>query len=159
VSGRAGGRTFELASQAEIRCSPERIFDLIADFDGYASWLTGSSAYHGTHDVTANPVQLGTTYREPGPFGVRHGEVIELERPTRITFHQPMTLKLGVGTLDFTVRYVLSAGLETTHVRRVCALGIPRHLRLFEPVVVGQFRAESARTLNALKAYADANPT
>jgi hypothetical protein len=29
-----------------------------------------------------------------GPLGVRSGTVREFERPMRITFHQPMTMKL-----------------------------------------------------------------
>ena len=33
--------------------------------------------------------------------------------------------------------------------------GVPAALRLLQPVIVGQFRTESARTLAALRAYAD----
>ena len=51
---------------------------------------------------------LGTTYREPGPLGVRHGTVTEFERPTKITFHQPMAMALHSGTVDVTVRYTLA---------------------------------------------------
>jgi triacylglycerol esterase/lipase EstA (alpha/beta hydrolase family) len=66
-----------------------------------------------------------------------------------------MTLKLRAGTLDVTVRYTLSAANGATHVRRVVTLGIPRSLALVKPLLAQQFRAESARTLLALKAYAD----
>jgi len=34
-------------------------------------------------------------------------------------------------------------------------LGVPRSLRLFQPVLIRAFRKESRRTLLALKAYAD----
>ncbi len=101
----------ELPAAADIRCSAETIFELIIDFPGQARWLTKSSAFHGTNEVSSGPVGLGTTYTEPGPFGVRHGEVTEFERPTKVTFHQPMTLKLHSGTLDVTVRYTLTGGL------------------------------------------------
>ena len=43
-----------------------------------------------------------------------------------------------------------------TRVARVVTLTIPPSLRLVQPVLVRAFRAESARTLMALKAYADA---
>ena len=145
----------ELRSEADIDCSADRIFDLVIDFAGQNRWLTTSSAFHGTHEISSNPVTLGTTYREPGPFGVRNGSVTEFERPARITFHQPMTLKFGFGTIDVTVRYALTPGGGTTHVDRVVNLGIPWPLKLFQPLVVEQFRAESARTLRALKGYAD----
>jgi hypothetical protein len=145
----------EMRSEADIRCSAETIFDLIIDFGGQHRWLTKSSSFHGTNDISANPVTLGTTYREPGPFGVRNGRVTELVRPTRVTFHQPMTLRLHFGTVDVTVRYTLSPGTGSTHVKRVVTIGIPRSMRLVQPLLARQFRVESARTLLALKAYAD----
>ena len=153
------GSAVEFPSEADIDCSAERIFDLITDFDGYSRWLTTSSNYRGTHEVSANPVTLGTTYREPGPFGVRNGKVTEFERPTRIVFHQPMTMKFGGGVIDVTVTYTLTPGATATHVRRVVSVGLPWQLKPFSAVVLPPFRTESARTLAALKAYADQHPT
>ena len=144
-----------MPSEADIHCPAETIFDLIIDFRGQDRWLTTSSAFHGTHDISSNPVTLGTTYREPGPFGVRHGTVTEFERPAKVTFHQPMTMKLGLGTVDVTVRVTLIPAGSTTHVRRVVTIGIPWRLKPLQPLFVREFRAESARTLLALKAYAD----
>jgi uncharacterized protein YndB with AHSA1/START domain len=148
----------QIPAEAEIRCGAEKIFDVITDFQGQDRWLTGSSAFHGTGEISANPVSLGTTYREPGPFGVRHGTVTEYERPTRITFHQPMTMKLHSGTVDVVMRYTLTPTAESTHVTRVVTLGVPWSLRLLQPLLVRAFRVESARTLRALKAYADKLP-
>ncbi|HEV2236111.1 MAG TPA: hypothetical protein VGR57_05550, partial [Ktedonobacterales bacterium] len=84
-----------------------------------------------------------------------HGRVTELERPTRITFHQPMTLILRLGTVDVLLSYTLTPQGASTHVRRVVSLGIPWWLRPLRPILVSQFRAESGRTLRALQAYAD----
>jgi len=67
----------EISAEADIRCQADTIFDMITDFGGQDRWLTRSSAYHGTMEVSTDPVALGTTYREPGPFGVRHGRVTE----------------------------------------------------------------------------------
>jgi uncharacterized protein YndB with AHSA1/START domain len=145
----------EVRSEADIYCPAEKIFDVIADFNGQDRWLPKSSSFRGTTAISANPVTLGTTYREPGPFGVRNGTVTELARPLRITFHQPMTMRLHAGTVDVTMRYVLVPGPGATRVSRTVTLGIPRSLRLIQPVLVRAFRTESARTLLALKAYAD----
>jgi uncharacterized protein YndB with AHSA1/START domain len=147
-----------ILSEADIACSAERIFDLIADFRGQDRWLGRSSAFHGTVDISANPVTLGTTYREPGPFGVRNGTVTELERPTKITFHQPMSMILHLGTIDVLLRYTLTPQATSTHVQRVVTLRVPWSLQLLQPVIVRQFRIESSRTLRALKAYADQLP-
>jgi hypothetical protein len=68
-----------IPSEADIQCSAERIFDVIIDLRGQDRWLTPSSAFHGTTDISSNPVTRGTTYREPGPLGERHGTVTEFE--------------------------------------------------------------------------------
>ena len=144
----------EVRSEADICCPAEKIFDVITNLKAQDRWLPKSSSFRGTTAISANPVTLGTTYREPGPFGVRNGTVTELERPVRITFHQPMTMRLHAGTVDVTMRYVLVSGPGATRVSRTVTLGLPRSLRLFQPVLVRAFRTESARTLLALKAYA-----
>jgi hypothetical protein len=146
-----------LPAEADIRCAAEKIFDVIVDFGGQGRWLAKSSAFRGTTAISPEPVTLGTTYREPGPFGVRNGTVTEFERPTAVTFRQPMTLRLRAGTVDVTLRYTLAPGPEAgvTHVARVVTIMVPPRLRLIQPVLVRAFRTESTRTLMALKAYAD----
>ena len=107
------------------------------------------------HPHLGRPGYRGTTYREPGPFGVRNGTVTEVERPAKITFHQPMTMKLRAGTIDVTVRYTLAPAAGSTHVTRAVTLGIPSSLRLLQPLLIRAFRNESRRALLALRAYAD----
>ena len=145
----------ELECEADIRCSAETIFDLIVDLRGQDRWLGRSSAFRGTRDISSDPVALGTTYREPGPFGVRHGTVTEFERPTRVAFHQPMTMRLRTGTIDILLRYMLTPEQGSTHVRRVVTIGIPRLLSPLKPVLLHAFRTESRRTLRVLKGHAD----
>jgi uncharacterized protein YndB with AHSA1/START domain len=150
--------TVELPSEADIHCRAETIFDLIVDFDGQSQWLSMSSAYRGTKSASVGPAVLGTTYREPGPLGVRNGTVTEYERPNRVTFHQPMTITFGLGVVDITLRYRLTPNDRVTHVHRAVTITVPGRLRLVEPLIVLAFRRESGRTLKALKAYADALP-
>jgi uncharacterized protein YndB with AHSA1/START domain len=145
----------ELACDAEIRCPAETIFDLIADFRGQDRWLSKSAAYRGTREISSHPVTIGTTYREPGPMGVRHGTVIELERPTTLAVHQPMTMRFGLGTMDIVSRYTLTPRGDSTYVRRTVTLDLPLALRLVKPAVLPQIQFESRRTLRALKAHAE----
>jgi uncharacterized protein YndB with AHSA1/START domain len=146
----------DIPSEADIQRSAETIFDLIVDFRGQDRWLPKSSVFRGTSEISSDPVTLGTTYREHGPPGVRKGTVTELERPTKLTCHQPLTMRLHVGTVDATLRYTLTpTGSDSTHVKRVVTLGVPLSLRLFQPLLVRAFRRESGRTLLALKAYAE----
>jgi hypothetical protein len=146
----------EIPSVAEISCRAEAIFDVIVDFRGQSRWLSESSAFRGTSAVSESPVKLGTTYREPGPLGVRNGLVTEFERPTRITFHQPMTIRLHAGVVDITMRYTLEPKAGSTRVERRVTIDVPRSLKLFQTAIVHAFRVESGRTLLALKAYCDA---
>jgi hypothetical protein len=66
-----------------------------------------------------------------------------------------MTIKLQLGVVDVLLRYTLTPGAGSTHVRRVVTLGIPWSLKLVQPLIVRSFRVESRRTLLALKVYAD----
>jgi hypothetical protein len=148
----------DLPSEADIRAPADAIFDVIVDFRGQHRWLARSSSFHGTVDVSSDPVTLGTTYREPGPLGVRNGTVTQFERPTAVTFHQPMILSFGLGTVDVTLRYRLIPRREVTHVERVVTIAVPWPAKLIQPLIVRAFRTESARTLIALKAHFDQAP-
>jgi Polyketide cyclase / dehydrase and lipid transport len=145
----------EIRFEADIQCSAEEIFDVIADFGGQDRWLSESSAYRGTSDISDNPVVLGTSYRELVPLGVRNGSVTEFERPTNIAFDEPMTMKLKSGVVALTVRYTLVSAADSTHVTRTIAVGVPGRLTLFRPFIMRAVRVESERTLEALKGYAD----
>jgi hypothetical protein len=149
--------TIDIPCQADIHGPAGQIFDLIMDFRGQDRWLPRSVAFRGTTQISSDPVTLGTTYREPGPLGVLNGEVTEVERPAKVTFRQPMTLRLRAGILDVTLRYTLTppSGPGPTQVTRVVTLAIPGSLGLLRPVIVRAIRTESARTLMALKAYVD----
>ena len=141
--------------ETEVRCTPEQLFDVITDLRGQDKWLTPSSAYRGTQDISPEPLEVGTTYREPGPAGVRNGTVVELERPTTVAFHQPMTMRFRAGTVDILMRYTLAPAGEATRVRRTVTLGIPWTLKPVQPMLIRAVRHESERTLRVLKAYGD----
>ena len=146
----------EIRSESHIRCDAATIFDVIVDFDGQDRWLTDSLVYRGTTVATSGPVSVGTTYRESAPTGDRNGTVTALDRPTRLECRQPLSLRPRVGTVDVNLRYRLeTTGSGSTRVDRVVALGIPWWLMPLRPVLIRIFRAESRRTLAALKAYTE----
>jgi uncharacterized protein YndB with AHSA1/START domain len=142
----------ELVFEAEIDCTPETIFELISDLRGQDRWLAHSVWFRGTTDISSNPATLGTTYREPSPFGVRNGVVTEFDPPTKITFHQPTTSRLGLATIDAVVRYTLAPRAGSTRITRTLTLGFPWYLKPLQPVLRRAFRGENARTLRALTA-------
>ena len=148
----------ELTLDADIGGPAEKIFDLIIDFGGQDRWLSHSGSFHGTTVLSPGPVAAGTRYRESDRFGIRNGTVTRFEPPAKVSFHQPMTLRLHAGTIDVTVAYTLTPAAGSTHVTRIVTLGVPRSLRLVQPLLVRAFRSESTRTLLALKAHAGQQP-
>jgi hypothetical protein len=146
----------EIRCTADIDGTAEQIFDIIVDLPGYHRWLSRSSAYGGTTEISSDPVAVGTTYFESGRGGVRNGRITELERPAKVTFHQPMTLRTPpLGTIDIQVRYALTPNGASTHLDRHVTLTLNWLLRLLQPVLLPQFRKESERTVAALKAFVE----
>ena len=61
--------------------------------------------------------------------------MITLDRPTRIAFHQPMTLRPRIaGTIDSTVTMTVAADGDGTRVTRTIELGIPGRLGLVRSI-------------------------
>jgi uncharacterized protein YndB with AHSA1/START domain len=147
-----------LSMETEINGSAEAVFDAITDLRGYGRWLDTSSAYAGTTDISTDPIAAGTTYVEPSPSGVRRGTVTELTRPASVTFHQPMTMKPRLlGVIDIHVTYTLTPVAAGVHLGRTVDLVIGWPLRAAQPLVLRQFRAESERTMRALKTFVEAD--
>ena len=149
----------QLLFEADVPASAETVFDTIVDLRGYGRWLSSSSAYPGTTEISTDPIATGTSYVERGPSGVRNGTVTELERPARVTFHQPMTMRPRLlGVIDIHVTYTLAPTPAGVHLTRLVTLRIGWPLRLLQPLVLRQFRRESRRTMDALATFTRAEP-
>jgi hypothetical protein len=67
-----------------------------------------------------------------------------------------MTMKPRfLGIIDIRVAYTLTPAVDSTHVRRLSTLTIPWQLKLAQPLILRDARAENERTLHALKTFAD----
>ena len=149
----------ELKFEAEIRASAGRVFSLLADLRDYDRWLPKSSAFHGTVTISEGPIAVSTTYVEPGPLGTRHGVVTAMDRPTRLAFEQPMTLKPRLmGVIGIKLLHTLTPRGPCVHLSRELQLSPRGPIRLGMPFVVKMFRAENDRMMQTLKAYAEATP-
>lgn len=134
------------------------IFDLVADMPNYGRWLSNSSAFGGTVDVTPYPVRLGTTYLDAEPI-LKPGSVTEFDRPRHISFHHVVQIRRGpLNTdVDAQIRYSFDPKDGGTFVDRrlVLAFNLPRISGLALPLLLYGFRAENNRTLAALKRYVE----
>jgi uncharacterized protein YndB with AHSA1/START domain len=146
----------EIHLETEIRAGAESIFDAIVDLAAYDRWLPGSSAFPGITEISRGPIGVGTTYVESGPKGMRRGTITEFERPTRVTFQQPMTMQpKAFGVIGIESSYTLTPTGDSTLVYRRVEVRIPWQLQLVRPLVVRQFRQEGERTMLALKALSE----
>lgn len=140
----------------EIAAPAERVFDVVVDLRGYGRWLDRSGEYGGTTDISTGPVAVGTTYVEPSGSGTRHGTVTELAAPTRVAFHQPMTMRPRLfGVIDIHAAYTLTATETGTRLERTVTVDLPWQLRPMALFVLARFRRESRRTILALKAFVE----
>ena len=144
----------------QINGSPETIFDLVADMPNYSRWLPGSRSFGATSQVSPYPVQLGTTYLDGGPLGVRPGSVTEFDRPKAIGFHQTMLVEQGplAADCDIRIRVTFEPVRGGTSVTRILdlAIQIPGLMRIADPLVVSSFCKENTRLLAELKRYVEA---
>jgi uncharacterized protein YndB with AHSA1/START domain len=148
----------EIHMEVDIEASAEEVFDAIADLRGYDRWLPHSSAFEGTTEISPGPIAAGTTYVEPGSTGVRNGTVAEFERPSRVTFDQPMTLKPQLlGTIGIRLRCTLTPEAGSVHVERDVTVDVPWRLKLAQPLVVRRIRTENERIMRALKTFAESH--
>jgi uncharacterized protein YndB with AHSA1/START domain len=125
-----------------INAPATKVFTAITDLPSYSTWLPPSSAFKGTTQISDTPTKLGTTYLEPGPTGLRKGEIVEFEEPTKVTFHQPMSMKpyfLGI-MLDVRVEIRIKEDGAGTVVER-------------DVLVDNEFRRDSWRTLELLQKH------
>lgn len=150
--------TRDLRFTTHIHGSPETIFDLVADMPNYGRWLSDSSAFGGTVDVTPYPVRLGTTYLDTGPVQ-KPGSVTEYDRPKHLSFHHTVQLRRSpLNTdVDARIRYTFDPKDGGTFVDRRLVLTFNLHgiSRLALPLLLYGFRKENNRTLAALKRYVE----
>jgi hypothetical protein len=150
----------------DIKSPITTVFTTLTDLSSYPTWLPHSSSFKGTTQVSETPVKLGTTYLEPGPAGLRKGEIVEFDEPVKVTFHQPMSLRpywMGM-VIDIRVEMRLRAsgedegqgegdrGVKTVLEREVFLI-YPWVLWPFRGLVDREFRGEIWRTMECLKTF------
>jgi uncharacterized protein YndB with AHSA1/START domain len=150
------GALVKLRWDIDIRAGAGKVFSILAELRDYGRWLPSSSAFRGTHFISEGPIGVGTTYVEPGPLGVRHGKVTEFVPPTRLCFEQPMTLRpRAMGVLGIRLSHTLTPSGDTVRLCRELELEPDGPVKFLMALVVPAFRAENARMMKKLKAYAE----
>jgi hypothetical protein len=145
-----------LSWEADIAADADEVFSLLVELRDYGRWLPGSSAYHGTVEISDGPIRVGTTYIEPGPLGTRIGRVTKLIRPTALDFEQPMTMRPSIlGVIGIRLFHTISPQANSVHLVRRLVLSPQGPVKLATPLVVRAFTAENERMMQSLKTFAE----
>lgn len=138
----------------------ERVFDILIDLRNYGAWLPRSVVFRGTTSISPGPIRVGTTYREASLWGIRRGVIAALDRPDRVSYRQPMTLRPAwIGVIDVQIDDRLADVRSATRLTRQLSLRFQGPVRHFKDAVARAFRTEVERTHASLKMYAEAPST
>lgn len=137
---------------------PGPVFDILVDLRRYGEWLPHSTVFRGTSSISAGPIGPGTSYVETSFWGTRNGRIVELERPCRLCYRQPMALRPAwLGVIDVRVEDTLANVRSGTLLRRTLHLGFSGPVSFFSGAVTHAFAAEIRRMQERLKVHAEQN--
>jgi uncharacterized protein YndB with AHSA1/START domain len=148
---------------SKVAAPPERLFELLSDMPGYSRWLPASAEFSNTTAVEPYPVQLGSKYHDgkPDERGKNWwGTVTGFEPPGSIDFHHTIQITQLRTTVDVHIHYSFEAEDGGTRVNRWLLLDVkmPLITRPLRSVIISKFDKENARTMAAVKQYAEAHP-
>lgn len=145
---------------ATIAAPAATLFDLLADLPNYGRWLPGSPAYGATTEVEPYPVRLGSRYHDGRPDEPGRdwwGTVTGFQPPGSLDFQHTIHVRQLAATVDVHIHYSLEDADGATRVDRwlVLDFAMPVPVRPLRPLVTASFDKENARTMAALKAFAE----
>lgn len=141
----------------EIDRPIEEVFDRLVDIDAYPDWLPRGGLFLGCAQTTDGPVAVGTGYVDRTRLGAVAGEVVELERPSRVVFRYTARL-LGRTVMVGWPGYTLHPVDDHTRVHHVAEGHLHGPFRLLQPLVQKVAEHERRRTVDALKASLESGP-
>lgn len=138
---------YRVELQRDIDAPIEDVFARLIDVTSYSSWLPEESTSRSCELTSDGPVDVGTTYVDHTGIGPMVGEVLELQRPTRVVFRQR---RRGVlEALQTNVLEPIDGGTRVHHRFDGTLFGPLRLLNPLGPRVSGK---ERRIVLDALKA-------
>jgi hypothetical protein len=148
--------------RATVAAPPSWLFSLLSDLPHYAAWLPQSDQYAATTEVEPYPVQLGSRYhdgRPEEPGKEWWGTVTGFQPPGSLDFQQSISVRQLRSKVDVHIHYSFEPVASGTELSRwlVLDIAMPTALRPLRRAIISRFDAENARTLAAVKAFAE-NP-
>lgn len=125
------------------------VFDRLTDLPGYRKWMHRTGLFRGCAWTEAGRPGVGTRYTDSTRMGTFHGEVAELDSPSRVEFRETLRWP-GGARADARVDYALQPGRGETTVSHVAQTELSGWMRLLRPVASLMVRSERKLTLRSL---------
>jgi uncharacterized protein YndB with AHSA1/START domain len=126
------------------------VFALLADLDGYRTWMRRTGLFRRAGQTGDGRLGLGTAYFDATRMGTFRGEVTDYEPPARIGFRETLRW-FGSDLMEARPVYILEADGDKTIVHHVAKGELFGMMRLMKPVAALLARSERARTVESLK--------
>jgi len=126
------------------------VFALLADLDGYRTWMRRTGLFRRSGQTSDGRLGLGTTYFDATRMGTFRGEVTDYEPPARIGFRETLRW-FGYDLMEARPVYTLEANRDKTIVHHVAEGELFGIMRLMKPVAALLARSERARTIESLR--------
>ncbi len=126
------------------------VFALLADLDGYRTWMRRTGLFRRSGQTSDGPLGQGTAYVDSTWMGTFRGEVAEYESPARIGFRETLRW-FGSDLMEARPSYMLEADGDTTILHHVAEAELFGVMRLMKPVAALLARSERARTVESLR--------
>ncbi|MCF7804014.1 MAG: SRPBCC family protein [Candidatus Marinimicrobia bacterium] len=126
------------------------VFDRLIDINGYPDWLPKSKVFLHCRKTSEGPIGKGTTFIDETRVGTYTGEVLEFERPTKITFRNELRW-FGLRVMETYPAYELESVEDGTRVRHHAEGKMFGLFKLMQPYVAMRAKEERIRTVEMLK--------
>ena len=126
------------------------VFALLADLDGYRTWMRRTGLFRRSGRTSDGPLGQGTAYFDATRMGTFRGEVADYQPPTRIGFRETLRL-FGFDLMEARPAYTLEEDPDKTIVHHVAEGELFGMMRLMKPVAALLARSERTRTIESLR--------
>ena len=126
------------------------VFALLADLEGYRTWMRRTGLFRRSGQTSDGPLGLGSAYFDATRMGRFRGEVTEYQPLARIGFRETLRW-FGSDLMEARPEYLLEADRDRTIVHHIAEGELFGVMRLMKPVAALLARSERTRTLKSLR--------
>jgi len=126
------------------------VFALLADLDGYRTWMRRTGLFRRSGQTSDGPLDLGSAYFDATRMGTFRGQITDYQLPSRIGFRETLRW-FGSDLMEARPEYFLEADRDRTIVHHIAEGELFGLMRLMKPVAALLARSERTRTVESLR--------